>query len=63
MHEGAKEIALILADWAAGQTVTVHLFGSRVRGDYKPDSDVGIYIQIERATDETMQWWTAQSIE
>ena len=53
MHEDAKEIARILADWAAGQSITVHLFGSRVRGDHGPDSDVDIYIQIERGTEET----------
>jgi predicted nucleotidyltransferase len=36
-----KDLARLLADWAAPASgVTVYLFGSRVRGDHKADSDV-----------------------
>lgn len=38
----------MLADWAESATpIFVHLFGSRVRGDHRPDSDVDSFVDIE----------------
>jgi predicted nucleotidyltransferase len=37
----------ILAEWAADAPVTVYLFGSRARGDHRPDTDVDLYIQYQ----------------
>ncbi len=42
-----QELASTLADWADGQQVIgrLYLFGSRVRGDYRYDSDVDVAIE------------------
>ena len=53
-----RSLAAIIADWAHEDS-TVHLFGSRVRGDHKPDSDVDVVIVFSRPTDELVRWWTA----
>ena len=35
-----------------------YLFGSRVRGDHRPDSDVDVCIQwADHLTDSDLQWW------
>jgi predicted nucleotidyltransferase len=52
-----KALVQVLVDWAAGKTATVYLFGSRVRGDHRPDSDVDIAVGLEFADNETHQWW------
>ena len=39
-----KELASILAEWSRGHAVTVYLYGSRIRGDHQPDSDVDVRI-------------------
>ena len=42
------ELARGLADWSAAATgLTIYLFGSRVRGDHRPDSDIDILIDIK----------------
>ena len=41
---GLSELMDVLAEWAAGAPVTVYVYGSRVRGDYRPDSDVDLYV-------------------
>lgn len=33
----------ILAEWAGDAPITVYVYGSRVRGDHSPDSDVDLY--------------------
>ena len=53
-----RSLAASIADWAH-EDATVHLFGSRVRGDHKPDSDVDVVIVFSRPTDELVRWWTA----
>jgi predicted nucleotidyltransferase len=51
-----KELARLLADWAApARGITVYLFGSRVRGDHRPDSDVDVCFQWEGRPD--VHWW------
>ena len=53
-----KRLVAILADWAApAQKATVYLFGSRVRGDHRPDSDVDIMVEWDGTTEEDMWWW------
>jgi predicted nucleotidyltransferase len=36
VNDEVKQLARALADWAADKSVTVFLFGSRVRGDHRP---------------------------
>jgi predicted nucleotidyltransferase len=53
-----KQLTRLLADWAAPASgVTVYLFGSRVRGDHKPTSDVDICIKWgDRPDDGDVRW-------
>lgn len=54
------DLARTLADWAAlGEPLIVYLFGSRVRGDHRPDSDVDILVDIEVASigTEAVHWY------
>ena len=41
-----KELAKAIAEWASSAplTVSIFVFGSRVRGDHSPDSDVDLSI-------------------
>jgi hypothetical protein len=56
------ELARKLADWAAPATGTaVYLFGSRVRGDHKPDSDVDLCVEHPSPTRADIDWWTANT--
>lgn len=59
-----SELARIVADWAApAAAVEVYIFGSRVRGDHSPDSDVDIYIHYRTdlgVDDETVAWHDRQ---
>jgi predicted nucleotidyltransferase len=63
VNDDLRQLARTLADWAADKSVTVYLFGSRVRGDHRPDSDVDIFVQQGKATRETAVWWTVQNSE
>jgi predicted nucleotidyltransferase len=63
ISDDLKQLARTLADWAAGMSVTVYVFGSRVRGDHRLHSDVDIYIKLGTVTGETTAWWTAQNLE
>jgi len=63
VNDDLRQLARTLADWAADKSVTVYLFGSRVRGDHRPNSDVDIFVQQGKATRETAVWWTAQNSE
>jgi Polymerase beta, Nucleotidyltransferase len=59
-------LAEIIARWVAPApgVPAVFLFGSRVRGDHRPDSDVDVRLYPEEWTyDEsraTMRWWMEQ---
>jgi hypothetical protein len=59
-----SELMNVLAEWAANAPVTVYVYGSRVRGDHRTDSDVDLYVQHlngqEAAGDE---WYDAQKAE
>jgi predicted nucleotidyltransferase len=63
VNDEVKQLARALADWAADKSVTVFLFGSRVRGDHRPDSDVGVFVQFGAMTEGTAVWWTEQNSE
>jgi predicted nucleotidyltransferase len=53
-----KALARILADWATpASTSTICLYGSRVRGDHGPNSDVDIRADWAGTHDE-VSWWT-----
>ena len=56
-HE-LRDLAAVLADWtAAAPAATLYLFGSRVRGDYRPDSDVDVSVAWGQIGDADMDWW------
>jgi predicted nucleotidyltransferase len=54
-----KALAAILAEWGKGRTFTIFLFGSRVRGDHRPNSDVDIHIAWSKSAIDkaSMEWW------
>jgi len=61
-----KRLAAILADWAAdAPAATLFVFGSRVRGDHRPDSDLDVIIdwdyQAMQQTDH--DWWQLNTSE
>jgi predicted nucleotidyltransferase len=53
-----RDLAAVLADWCTpAPAATLFLFGSRVRGDHRPDSDVDVSIAWGRISDADMDWW------
>src|SRR5271168_82818 len=44
---------------------SVYLFGSRVRGDHRPDSDVDLRLYLDEwGTDNrTTEWWTRENMD
>jgi predicted nucleotidyltransferase len=65
MNEELQVLAEILAQWvdAAPGVPAVYLFGSRVRGDHRPDSDVDIRLFLDDWTlcETTRRWWQDQN--
>ena len=59
-------LAEAVAMWvdAAPGVPSVYVFGSRVRGDHRPDSDVDLFFLQEEwdASSENVDWWQAQSM-
>ena len=52
----------ILADWADLSGVTVYLFGSRVRGDNRPDSDVDVHLRFNSPwSTDFVSWWVSEN--
>ncbi|MCC8948208.1 nucleotidyltransferase domain-containing protein [Bradyrhizobium sp. Arg62] len=43
MKPDLQRVMEILAEWAADAPLTIYVYGSRVRGDHRPDSDVDLY--------------------
>jgi predicted nucleotidyltransferase len=59
-NEELAGLARVLAQWVApAPRATIYLFGSRVRGDHRPDSDVDIVIHFDKPTHEDVVWWDA----
>ena len=61
-----KTLAGLVADWVDDVPYLrrVYLFGSRVRGDHRPDSDVDIGIDLtdlDVTNSETVDWWIEQN--
>lgn len=59
LPDGLVKLAGILADWVEpAPGFDIFLFGSRVRGDHGPTSDVDVVIPIPRSiSDEDENWW------
>lgn len=59
-----QQIAAVLTVWAKQKPLIgrVFVFGSRVRGDHRPDSDIDIAVELDpehfRGTDESGGWAT-----
>lgn len=65
MADELRALAETLAKWlepAGG--FKAYLFGSRVRGDHKPDSDVDVRIILEECKPDAagMKWWSEQNM-
>jgi predicted nucleotidyltransferase len=58
-----KELARVIADWAASApSATIYVYGSRVRGDHRSDSDVDIHVAMSSMPGrEFVEWWTAEN--
>ena len=54
-----------LAGWAGRYTtLTFYVFGSRVRGDHRPNSDVDIlFMWTDQPSDVDTDWWEEQNDE
>jgi predicted nucleotidyltransferase len=54
-----RELAKKIADWAAAAPGSVvYVYGSRVRGDHKPTSDVDICMDFPNPKTQDTRWWT-----
>lgn len=59
-----ETLARILAEWATPATGTrLYLYGSRVRGDHRPTSDVDICIDWGSVADADVKWWAENNEE
>ncbi|WP_299508577.1 nucleotidyltransferase domain-containing protein [uncultured Roseobacter sp.] len=57
-----KALSKILADWCAGhETVKVYLFGSRVLGDHRADSDVDVVVRWGEVDDGFVRFWVGEN--
>lgn len=54
---GLDELMDILAEWAADAPITVYVYGSRVRGDHRPDSDVDLYAEYFTGQEDAGNEW------
>jgi hypothetical protein len=60
-NEDLKALAKVLADWANGHDCfQFYLFGSRVRGDHRSDSDVDVVVRWFEPGAESCNWWDQQ---
>lgn len=56
----SRAIAEAIASWAESAEVSrVYFFGSRVRGDHRPDSDIDLAIDLDDigSTEAGGMWW------
>jgi predicted nucleotidyltransferase len=64
MNPDLHALAVVLNDWLepAPTIPALFLFGSRVRGDHRPDSDVDVRIFINEwfPSETDVRWWTDQ---
>lgn len=59
------ELAKVIADWLSpAPDMTMYVYGSRVRGDHRSDSDVDLHYALpRRPTHKFTVWWTDQNVE
>lgn len=60
---GLSELMDVLAEWAAGAPVVVYVYGSRVRGDHRPDSDVDLYVAHVKGQEAAGDEWYNKQME
>jgi hypothetical protein len=54
----------LVADWSApAPASTLYLFGSRVGGDHRPDSDVDVSIAWGTLSEADLDWWSKNNEE
>lgn len=60
LPNGLIELARILAEWVRpAPGFSIYVFGSRVRGDQRPNSDVDVVIPIPHSPSEAdFIWWS-----
>lgn len=56
-----QALAVVINDWAETIpfVVAVYVYGSHVRGDHRPDSDIDLSFDLAQ-TDNAVAWWTTQ---
>lgn len=61
--EEVRDLAKVIADWSApAPDFIFYLFGSRVRGDHRADSDVDLHYVLPSApAHASTTWWTDQN--
>lgn len=61
--EQVRKLATIIADWSApAPDFTFYVFGSRVRGDHRADSDIDLYCKLPVNPDpKSTLWWTSEN--
>lgn len=58
ISEEVVDLARVLADWVSeAPGPKLYFFGSRVRGDHRPDSDVDVSIEWVIPSDADDLWW------
>lgn len=59
MDDDLYQIAATLADWSSDHPeMMIYFFGSRVRGDNRPDSDVDVVIDLPKLpSNDFVTWW------
>jgi hypothetical protein len=60
--EEITRLAASIADWCPHPSIRIFLFGSRVRGDHRDDSDVDLCIDVsDPGKQAAVDWWFAQN--
>jgi hypothetical protein len=58
LPEGLVSLAHIFAEWSAPAPASIiYVFGSRVRGDHRPDSDVDFHVHYQPPLDTPTAIW------
>jgi predicted nucleotidyltransferase len=58
-----KALSKTLADWSQDRRITLFVYGSRARGDNRPDSDVDVHVKWVQPDASTTRWWTDENAE
>ena len=58
MNPDLVRLAGVVADWASdARLAEVYVYGSRVRGDHQPDSDIDLCFAFPVRDAAVMAWW------